>query len=70
MIKQCLLDLTTLDKSGKFRQLSILTSDPEALDPWVRMLNGKRELHLVALHSNFHGVNYQSFYESCAERGS
>ncbi|MFM7450590.1 MAG: hypothetical protein ACKO24_18560 [Leptolyngbyaceae cyanobacterium] len=34
-----LLDLTTLEKTGKFWQLSTPTEDPNAPDPWVRMLN-------------------------------
>jgi hypothetical protein len=39
-----LIDLTTLEKSGKFWHLSTPTDDPNAPDPWVRMLNGKRGL--------------------------
>jgi hypothetical protein len=35
-----ILDLTTLEKCGKFLHLSTLTQDPDAPDPWVRMLNG------------------------------
>jgi hypothetical protein len=45
-----LIDLTTLEKSGKFRHLSTPTSDPKQPDPWVRVLNGKRGLHLVVLY--------------------
>ncbi len=45
-----LIDLTTLEKSGKFRHLSTPTTDPDAPDPWVRFLNGKRGLHLVVLY--------------------
>jgi Transposase DDE domain len=45
-----LLDLTTLEKSGKFWQLSTPTADPHRPDPWVRCLNGKRGLHLVVLY--------------------
>jgi hypothetical protein len=45
-----LIDLTTLEKSGKFWHLSTPTDDPNAPDPWVRMLNGKRGLHLVVLY--------------------
>jgi hypothetical protein len=45
-----LIDLTTLEKSGQFRQLSTPTTDPNAPDPWVRMLKGKRGLHLVVLY--------------------
>ena len=45
-----LIDLTSLEKCGEFLQLSTPTNDPEAPDPWVRMLNGKRGLHLVVLY--------------------
>jgi hypothetical protein len=45
-----LIDLTTLKKCGKFLHLSTPTDDPEHPDPWVRMLNGKRGLHLVVLY--------------------
>jgi hypothetical protein len=45
-----LIDLTTLEKSGKFWQLSTPTSDPNHPTPWVRFLNGKRGLHLVVLY--------------------
>jgi hypothetical protein len=45
-----LIDLTTLEKSGQFWQLSTPTSDPKQPDPWVRVLNGKRGLHLVVLY--------------------
>jgi hypothetical protein len=44
-----LIDLTTLEKSGKFWHLSTPTSDPSQPDPWVRLLNSKRGLHLVVL---------------------
>ena len=44
-----LIDLSTLEKSGKFWQLSTPTDDPDAPDPWVRVLNGKRGLHLVVV---------------------
>ena len=37
-----LIDLTSLEKCGKFLHLSTPTDDPEHPDPWVRMLNGKR----------------------------
>ena len=47
-----LIDLTTLEKCGKFLHLSSPTDDPEAPDPWVRMLNGKRGLHLVVVYLN------------------
>ncbi len=45
-----LVDLTTLEKSGKFWHLSTPTADPQASDPWIRFLNGKRGLHLVVLY--------------------
>lgn len=45
-----LIDLTTLPKTGKFKHLSTLTDDPQAPNPWVRLLNGKRGLHLVVLY--------------------
>lgn len=45
-----LIDLTSLEKCGKFLHLSTPTLDPEAPDPWVRILNGKRGLHLVVLY--------------------
>ena len=45
-----LIDLSTLKKTGKFWQLSTPTDDIDAPDPWVRMLNGKRGLHLVVLY--------------------
>jgi hypothetical protein len=45
-----LIDLTTLEKSGKFWHLSTPTADPNQPDPWVRLLNGKRGLHLVVLY--------------------
>ena len=45
-----LIDLTSLEKSGKFWQLSTPTTDADAPDPWVRFLNGKRGLHLVVLY--------------------
>lgn len=45
-----LIDLTTLKKTGKFWHLSTPTKDADAPDPWVRMLNGKRGLHLVVLY--------------------
>ena len=45
-----LIDLSTLEKCGNFLHLSTATDDPEAPDPWVRFLNGKRGLHLVVLY--------------------
>ncbi|MDX2213602.1 MAG: transposase [Oculatellaceae cyanobacterium bins.114] len=45
-----LIDLTTLEKSGKFWHLSTPTVDSEQSDPWIRLLNGKRGLHLVVLY--------------------
>jgi hypothetical protein len=47
-----LIDLTTLEKCGNFLHLSTPTENPDAPDPWVRMLNGKRGLHLVVLYLN------------------
>ena len=47
-----LIDLTTLEKCGKFLHLSTPTESPAKPDPWVRMLNGKRGLHLVVLYLN------------------
>jgi hypothetical protein len=45
-----LIDLTTLEKCGRFLHLSTPTDDPDHPDPWVRILNGKRGLHLVVLY--------------------
>jgi hypothetical protein len=57
-----LIDLTTLSKTGKFQALSNAvtpsaesdrSSDPQdedEFDPWVRVLNGKRGLHVVMLY--------------------
>lgn len=45
-----LIDLTTLKKTGNFWHLSTPTDDDDAPDPWVRVLNGKRGLHLVVLY--------------------
>lgn len=45
-----LIDLSTLKKTGKFWHLSTQTDDVDAPEPWVRMLNGKRGLHLVVLY--------------------
>jgi len=45
-----LIDLTTLEKTGRFWQLSTPTDNPKVPDPWVRILNGKRGLHLVVLY--------------------
>lgn len=47
---RAILDLTTLEKCGKFLHLSTPTEDTNHPDPWVRMLNGKRGLHLVVLY--------------------
>jgi hypothetical protein len=49
-----LIDLTTLEKRGQFRQLSTPSDHDKAPDPWVRMLNGKRGLHLVVLSLSCH----------------
>jgi len=45
-----LIDLTTLEKCGKFRHLSDPTEDAATPNPWVRVLNGKRGLHIVMLY--------------------
>ncbi len=45
-----LIDLTTLPKCGKFRHLSDPTEDEATPNPWVRVLNGKRGLHIVMLY--------------------
>ena len=45
-----LIDLTTLEKCGKFRHLSDPTEDEVKPNPWVRVLNGKRGLHIVMLY--------------------
>ena len=45
-----LIDLSTLKKTGKFWQLSSPSDDVDAPEPWVRVLNGKRGLHLVVLY--------------------
>ena len=45
-----LIDLTSLPKCGKFSHLGTVTADPNTPDPWVRMLNGKRGLHIVVLY--------------------
>lgn len=47
---QVLIDLTTLEKCGKFLHLSNPTDEPETPDPWARILNGKRGLHIVMLY--------------------
>jgi hypothetical protein len=47
---RAIVDLTTLEKCGKFLHLSTPTEDADHPDPWVRMLNGKRGLHLVVLY--------------------
>jgi len=45
-----LIDLTSLTKCGKFFHLSTPTNDPDAPEQWVRILNGKRGLHIVVLY--------------------
>jgi hypothetical protein len=42
-----LIDLTTLKKCDKFLHLSTPTDDPNHPELWVRLLNGKRGLHLT-----------------------
>jgi hypothetical protein len=45
-----LIDLTTLPKCGKFLHLSDPTGEVASIHPWVRVLNGKRGLHIVVLY--------------------
>ncbi len=45
-----LIDLTTLPKCGKFLHLSDLSEPEETPNSWVRVLNGKRGLHVVMLY--------------------
>lgn len=45
-----LIDLTTLPKTGKFVHLSTPNIDFKNNPKWVRILNGKRGLHLVVLY--------------------
>jgi hypothetical protein len=45
-----IFDLTTLAKCGQFRHLNNPVPKGENLDPWVRVLNGKRGLHLVVMY--------------------
>ncbi|MEO0756416.1 MAG: transposase [Cyanobacteria bacterium J06648_16] len=45
-----LMDLTTLEKVGKFSHLKAEGKGGDGSDRWVRMLNGKRGLHLVVLY--------------------
>jgi Transposase DDE domain len=45
-----IIDLTSLEKCGKFLHLSNPTEKPDQPEPWVRVLNGKRGLHLVVLY--------------------
>lgn len=45
-----LIDLTTLEKCGKFLHLGNVTDNPDVPDLWVRVLNGKRGLHVVMLY--------------------
>jgi hypothetical protein len=44
-----LLDLTTLPKRGKFKALQTQV-DKDRVEPWVRVLKGKRGLHIVTLY--------------------
>jgi hypothetical protein len=56
-----LIDLTTLEKCGKFLYLSTPTAVSELsdnlqdADAWVQMLNGKRGLHIVILYLDVDG---------------
>ncbi len=45
-----LIDLTTLEKTGQFNHLKTEGEAVDGSDRWVRMLNGKRGLHLVVLY--------------------
>ena len=45
-----LIDLTTLPKCGKFLHLGDLSEPEETPNSWVRVLNGKRGLHVVMLY--------------------
>jgi hypothetical protein len=45
-----LIDLTTLEKCGKFSHLSHQASAETKPEAWVRWLNGKRGLHVVMLY--------------------
>ena len=45
-----IIDLTTLEKCGKFLHLSNVSEASEKPDPWVRVLNGKRGLQIVVLY--------------------
>ncbi len=45
-----LIDLTTLEKAGKFSHLRTERDGLDEPEPWVRKLNGKRGLHLVVLY--------------------
>lgn len=45
-----IIDLTTLEKRGKFRALHTPTLDPDLSQPWVCVLNGKRGIHLVSCY--------------------
>jgi Transposase DDE domain len=47
---QVIFDLTTLEKCGKFKHLSNPVTADRPIDPWVRVLNGKRGLHLVVMY--------------------
>lgn len=48
-----LIDLTTLTETGKFKHLSTTTRDFQTTERWIRMLNGKRGLHLVVLYIDY-----------------
>lgn len=45
-----LFDLTSLSKCGDFPHLNNPVAAGAPLDPWVRVLNGKRGLHLVVMY--------------------
>jgi hypothetical protein len=47
---QVIFDLTTLSKCGKFPHLGNPVAAGHPPDPWVRVLNGKRGLHIVVMY--------------------
>ncbi len=45
-----IINLTSLEKCGRFLHLSHPSQETDCPEPWVRMLNGTRGLHLVVLY--------------------
>jgi hypothetical protein len=45
-----IFDLTTLGKAGQFAHLNTPGTTDSPADPWIRVLNGKRGLHLVVMY--------------------